>query len=202
MFNHEKINEAFDQLNIAFNEENNNLKIQEINPGNLFYSPVIIRNSMDSKNSFFKFDDISDGLKEIEKALTRANECKLPLHVGTIKDAQIRGNFFVARKLLGYVLAYRLQEMNTENIILHLNPLIKELKLDILEMLNATENNKFIGTHFLQFRKNKEGNYLTDIEGTAAWNIIATSNCSICPPDIINAKTFDKNIAIQWNIRL
>lgn len=198
--NHENINKAFDRINQRGGTYN--LIKKDKMPGNLFHSPVVIRNAPDNTNMFIEFDYEEDAFEEFKKsALSPPNGSKLPFYAGRIKDAQIKAKFFAGQQILGYTMCARMStESNIEKIIDCLTPIITHVKLDILEKLNATEKDQFIGTHFLRFEKNKEGNYLTELCHSAGYRIAVTSCCAIKPPDVIDAKTFDKKLAMTWNI--
>lgn len=170
----------------------NIIKICEQMPGNMFHSPVIIR--FDGANNFVEVQDFDD-----------PNGQFIPI-VGSIKDAQSVGTKLIGRTLIGYAGIFR--GISNKTLKQSIGPLIHNCKLDVIEKLEQKYGEvpiktgpKYIGECFLSFRKNKQGNYFTDLDNYAAFQLTPYTNCGINPPEVIDIRTYDMDIAKKyWNI--
>jgi len=109
----------------------------------------------------------------------------------------------LSRVLVGYTFTSRGSAY--KNLKESLKPIIHNSTLDIEEKLGETYNKftPYIGEYFMTFIKDKNGNYFTEIENAAAYQLLAYSNCAINPPLSLNVNTFDSEVSKKlWNIDL
>lgn len=178
---------------IEKNLNNKYLLVKDPSPGNIYHTPVILRN-------FFE-ENISN-IEEVNNESELLTEPFLMPVCGAVKDATCKAKFLKTRTLIGYSGFHR--SYSDRNLDTFAIPLIKNVTLDILDKHNYEfyQNIPFIGQYFIKFIKDESGNYFHELPNSAAFMLKIVSNCALRPPDIIDCKTFNKEIAKQWSIKL